>query len=340
MEKDAYNLVYDSSDAAVNAMLLKRGELVFVITEKHYFTVKGENIVFGAAEVLAGLKGNTVENRSLRVYSKKGAEITKIPNSNLRRFISLYNIGFNITKFIAECVRKSNQILQTINENLIMGNNASRRYYKFYYNIISRIRDNAREKNNPAVDEFLKEKEETLAYRKGKLFSDISDTEIGIEGRRIDEFTREFPAGAMICQQNQEADDLYILNNGRIKVLLDKKEISVISQAGTIFGEMSLFLNEPRSATLIAAEPSTVTIINRSSLKSVAEKMPDFFLRISITLWERFKSNINMIREFANLNTEKARLDLQILSEELMQLYKAEKVAWVLKYREEISNAL
>jgi len=340
MQKDAFSIVYDEKNIAVNAHLLKKGELVFVISEKHYFTARGENIIFGAGEVLYGIDRNCLEQRGLKVYGKKGAIISNIPNQNLKRYIQLYNIGFNITKFMAECVRKTNQILGEINQKLVMGNNASRRYYKFYYNIISRMRENSRLINHDVIEAFLTEKEDTLAYRKGKAFSNIHQEDATVLGKKLDDFTTEYATGAILCRQNEDANNLYILNQGRIKVLLNEEEIFTIHKAGTIFGEMSLFLNEPRSATLMAAEHSVVTIIRKENLKTIAEKMPDFFKNITSSLWERFKNNIIMIKEFEELNAEKARLDLQILAQELLGLYRSEKINWLITLKEEIGNAL
>ena len=340
MDNDSYKVVYDKTDIAINALLLVKGELVFTISDKSYFTVKGENIIFGAGEVLYGFQNEKLETRKMKVYKKKGAEIKKIQNDNLKNFIGLYNIGFNITKFMAKCLDKTNQIITDINQNLILGNNSSRRYYKFYFNIISRIKKIVYTKKNEILLSFINEKKETLAYRKGKIFSDIQPDEIEVEPKKLDEFLIEYEKDIVICNQHEISDEMYILNSGKVNVVLNNEVICSISKKGAVLGEMSLFLNEPRSASLIAAEKSVITVIKKDSLQLIADKMPDIFFKITTTLWERLKNNIAMIQEIEKLNSDKARMDLRILSEELVNLYKSEKLAWLLTLKEEIDNAL
>ena len=122
--------------------------------------------------------------------------------------------------------------------------------------------------------------------------------------------------------------------------MLGSEEVALIDKPGTIFGEMSLFLNEPRSATLIAASDALVTVIGRESLQAVSSRMPDFFMRISTTLWTRFKTNMEMIRELEQVKPDRARKELVNLQKEIEELMRSERIFWLREYSEEIQNAL
>jgi len=102
---------------------------------------------------------------------------------------------------------------------------------------------------------------------------------------------------------------------------------------------MSLFLNEPRSATLIAGTNAIVTVIGKESLPAISNQMPDFFLRIATTLWTRFKTNIEMIREMENLKPDSARTDIKNLKASLIDFMKCERIFWLKNHIDEIQDA-
>lgn len=332
--------VYRANDVSINAYLLRQGELHFSITPKRNFTVRGQNLVFGAGEVLRGVENKRLEGRLMTVTAKEGSQLAKIPNENLKRYITLYNIGFSITRFIAECVRQTNGILADITRELEQQSIDSRRYYRLYYFVIDKLREQAEPINNSTLLGFVNMKEDTVPYRTGKLFSPAKPQQINVESRQLDTNTREFPAGSYLCHQTESADSLFILQRGKIRVLLNNDEIATINRPGTIMGEMSLFLNEPRTATLAAAEDSIVNVVNQESLPLIAEKMPNFFNRIAITMQDRLRNNVEMIRGLENLDKAHAKMELQILNQELQELYRAENLSWISKLRRDISSTL
>ena len=338
MSENKFFKVYDANDVAVSALLLRRGELVFTIGEKHSFSLRGENIIFGAAEVLFGLEHNTLDTRMISVHAREESDISKIPNANLKKFITLYNIGFNITRVIARAVQKSNDVIGQLNDRFIKENNLSKRHYITYYNMIRVMGTEAKRRGHPRLEAFIKLKDNP-AYRKGKLYPDTQGDPVH-QGRRIDEFKTEFPKDAVICKQNDPAEDLFVLNRGQIRVMLGSEEVALIDKPGTIFGEMSLFLNDPRSATLVAASDTLVTVIGKESLQAVSSRMPDFFMRISTTLWTRFKTNMEMIRELEQVKPDRARKELVNLQKEIEELMRSERIFWLREYSEEIQNAL
>src|SRR6516164_5087057 len=100
--------------------------------------------------------------------------------------------------------------------------------------------------------------------RNVSIFADL-DPASGAALERLAE-VREYADGAVIVSQEERGDALFVLVSGRVKVVLygeSGREIilSIFKTPGDFFGEMSLLDNEPRSATVIAAERSRLLVL-------------------------------------------------------------------------------
>ena len=69
---------------------------------------------------------------------------------------------------------------------------------------------------------------------------------------------REVPAGEVLLSEGNTSGHLYILLEGRIEVLRGNTQVAVVSEPGSVFGEMSVLLNTPHTATVRALSPVTV----------------------------------------------------------------------------------
>ena len=63
--------------------------------------------------------------------------------------------------------------------------------------------------------------------------------------------------------------------------------------SGQVFGEMSLFDNEPRSATVIAREETEVLSLERDQFHSLAHQRPQIVMGICKVLVGRLRSAIS-----------------------------------------------
>ena len=80
---------------------------------------------------------------------------------------------------------------------------------------------------------------------------------------------RVYAPGALICREGEPGDAAYMIVSGTCRVyrsLPDKKEILGTMTSGDVFGEMALLLDEPRAATVEAVTPTTVLILDRSTM--------------------------------------------------------------------------
>ena len=108
------------------------------------------------------------------------------------------------------------------------------------------------------------------------LFSglDLSDRQRFIEVTR----ERTYPKGSVILFENDPGDSLYIVRQGRVKVVLigeDGREIILgVLGPGEHFGELSLIDQQPRSATVIAMEDASLLILHRDDFRRRVEASP------------------------------------------------------------------
>ncbi len=110
---------------------------------------------------------------------------------------------------------------------------------------------------------------------------------------------RRYRRGALLIQEGETGDTLYIVQQGRLRAFLGDgqgKELTLgIYGPGEYVGEMSLD-GGPRSANVEAMEPSTCAVITREVLLDYIGQQPEFALELMARLIRR-----------ARLATESAR---------------------------------
>ena len=84
---------------------------------------------------------------------------------------------------------------------------------------------------------------------------------------------QKFLPDEYIFKQGEKGDDAYLLLDGRVAIEVNGKKVSEISEM-EIFGEMSLILKKPRTASVKVLKPSIVLPINEKILAELLEKSP------------------------------------------------------------------
>ena len=94
----------------------------------------------------------------------------------------------------------------------------------------------------------------------------------------------EYLAGEAIFRQGEVGATLYILVEGTASVRLESesgeaKEVAALS-AGEYFGEMALFDDHPRSATVVASTDATLLTLERDRFSTLVLQRPEILLQI------------------------------------------------------------
>jgi CRP-like cAMP-binding protein len=66
---------------------------------------------------------------------------------------------------------------------------------------------------------------------------------------------RTFAAGETIVEEGTPPGALYVLASGSVEVVKGDVQITTASEPGAVFGEMSVLMNAPHTATVRALEP-------------------------------------------------------------------------------------
>lgn len=73
---------------------------------------------------------------------------------------------------------------------------------------------------------------------------------------------RDVEAGAELLTEGESTGRLYVLAAGRVAVLRGDTEVAVLSEPGSVLGEMSVLLGRPHTATVRALEPSRIVVVD------------------------------------------------------------------------------
>jgi CRP-like cAMP-binding protein len=101
--------------------------------------------------------------------------------------------------------------------------------------------------------------------RKIPIFEDLEEEDLArLEAALV---RRRYPKGQVIFHKGDEGGSLYVLQQGRVKVIIPSPQgeevILTILSAGEILGELSLIDGEPRSATVEALEETEALCLRR-----------------------------------------------------------------------------
>jgi CRP/FNR family cyclic AMP-dependent transcriptional regulator len=84
---------------------------------------------------------------------------------------------------------------------------------------------------------------------------------------------QSFDVGGLVMEQDTASGPLFLLIQGEVEVLRDNVRVAKVSEPGAVFGEMSVLLGKPHTATVRVLKPSSFAIIEnpRQFLESSAE---------------------------------------------------------------------
>ena len=74
---------------------------------------------------------------------------------------------------------------------------------------------------------------------------------------------QRFDAGQPLIEQGGHEGPLFVLLEGEVEVLRDGTRVAKAAQPGVVFGEMSVLLNVPHTATVRALRSSSFAVIER-----------------------------------------------------------------------------
>jgi len=145
----------------------------------------------------------------------------------------------------------------------------------------------------------------------------------------------QYPAGSVILKEGSPGESMYIVKSGEVEVRKRDPSTGInfllsTRGPGTAFGEMSLLMEKPRTATIIALEATTVLTLGRSDFRNLLVQDPEVSLALARMLAQRLDEATKEVGiEYVNLR----RLNLDphvvgLLTQAVIQLHKVVPIAF------------
>ena len=88
-----------------------------------------------------------------------------------------------------------------------------------------------------------------------------------------EELKQKFLPDEYIFKQGDKGEKAYLLLDGRVAIEINDKKVAEISEM-EVFGEMSLILKKPRTASIKALKPTIVLPIDQKILQDLLTQSP------------------------------------------------------------------
>ena len=110
---------------------------------------------------------------------------------------------------------------------------------------------------------------------------------------------KSYPKGSVILFEDDPGDSLFLVRDGRVKVVLvaeDGREVILgLLGVGEHFGELSLIDDQPRSAHVIAMEESTLLVLRRDDFRRRVEASPQVAWSLLAELSRRLRRSADKL---------------------------------------------
>lgn len=153
----------------------------------------------------------------------------------------------------------------------------------------------------------------------------------------------------VILSEGDDANELFVVRSGRIAIVKrspdGRESVLALMEAGDLFGEMSLFDDEPRSAGARALETSELLSVPYPPIKAVLEERPQLLWEVVALLSRRLRAENSALADSVFLDvtgrTAKRLLELAGDADEfLLPITQEELAGLVGASRERVNKAI
>ena len=100
---------------------------------------------------------------------------------------------------------------------------------------------------------------------------------------------RAYKRGDIIFREGDRALELFVIKSGEVRIQIGNRTVTELP-AGSIFGEMALIDDEPRSATAVAASDVELVPVSEKQFLFLVSQTPFFALKVMRVLAQRLRS--------------------------------------------------
>jgi CRP-like cAMP-binding protein len=131
---------------------------------------------------------------------------------------------------------------------------------------------------------------ELIALKRVPLFSTLTLEQLSSIDRLM--VTRHYSRGESIFRKGDVGAELYVVLEGEIRIHVDHDGHEVtLARLGPdkVVGEMSVFDDQPRSASAEASQDTTVRVLRRDRMQTIVHEHPEVLLEFVKNLSQRIR---------------------------------------------------
>lgn len=113
-----------------------------------------------------------------------------------------------------------------------------------------------------------------------------------------------YPAGQVIFEEGQDGFEMFVVMDGEVLITVEGTPIDSLGP-GSIFGEMALVDDRPRSATATAVVDSKLLLVDQDQFLKLIQESPDFAIETMSVMSRR-------MREFIEDEVQRQRLEEEL----------------------------
>lgn len=117
--------------------------------------------------------------------------------------------------------------------------------------------------------------------------------------------------GTLLIREGERTGSVFVLAEGALEVFRDEVQISVASEPGAVFGEMSILLDQPHTASVRTLTPARLYRIEDAA--AFLKANPTLLLPIAALLAQRLQNAtnylVNLKQQFRGYDNHFAMLD-------------------------------
>jgi len=166
-----------------------------------------------------------------------------------------------------------------------------------------------------------------------ELFKSLGDAELQELSERLKE--RIYPPNTAIVREGASGDSMFIIKSGRVDI--KKREpnlgidLSIASlDSGACFGEMALLTGNPRTATVMAVQATSVFVLEKKDFDSLLSEHPSISMSLNKIVAERIEA-MNAQQGMGIKSLATIKIDSEVLSlipKQLITRYKVLPIAY------------
>jgi CRP/FNR family cyclic AMP-dependent transcriptional regulator len=136
------------------------------------------------------------------------------------------------------------------------------------------------------------------------LFADLSVPQLDELAQLVRR--RPYQRGATIFHKGDPGTGLYLITQGRVKIVVPsetgEEALLAMLESGDVFGELALFDGLPRSATVVALQPTEVLLLYRDDFVGFVGRHPEVASALFSVLSRRLRATNELIEDASFLD--------------------------------------